>query len=154
MTYALPADMANRLQPRFLYQLSAESGTTPATTIIQTWLDQAYAALNARLGQRYVVPITDASWLLILREHELTGGAWFSWQYRGIGPDDEAAKVYLKNWESCLEWADGVGKGERDLPGCQLRLDTSINDALSPTLTYTSETAHFGPPDSTTWPSP
>jgi len=147
MSYATPTTFVSMLDPAIRSQLSAESGTTQDTTIVQAVLDRASAELDSRIGTRYTTPVTAAVPAAWLAQKEMIGGAWFLYVYRGFSDGTQAAAAAKAAWDDVLRWCADVASGKIELPGATRRADITSSDAIV-TGAWSSNTPVF---TSTAW---
>lgn len=123
MSYSTPTLFAGRIGPRVLAQLSAETGTSVSTSVIQGWLTAASAEIDVRVGNRYTVPVTaPAAAVTQLAGLEEQIAEWFAWVYRGIGDQESAASAAKVGYDAAMKLLDAIASGDIDLTGVLVRV--------------------------------
>ena len=98
------------------------STTNPTDTTVDRWIAEADALINAKVGLRYVTPISNATDLIVIRMISvMLVSARVRRRLNRTGPEGEPAKVKVADTDSkAMKMLDEIIKGLIDLPGSTL----------------------------------
>ena len=151
MSYAKPSDVATRIGPAILLQLSAESGALVRDdAVIQSWLDAASETINGWIGTRYITPVVKATApaerYSQLANWEADIAAYNAYAYRGT---DDSLNPWKARHDSIVSKNEGilmrVASGLMNLVGIPEQSGKNLAPT-GPRAGFTSERPHFTPP--------
>lgn len=122
MSYATNDQLVDFIGEKQLAELTAESGSTPSTTVIDALLLRSSQFIDGYIGGRYALPVTDATALDVLEMHCLNIARWYAWERRAAGQYDRQA---IDAFRASEDWLKRVGAGKADLPGASPRTSSS-----------------------------
>ena len=98
------------------------SSTNPTLTTVERWIAEADQLIDSKVGLRYVVPISNATDLLLIRQISiLIASARVRRRLNRTGPDGEAAKVKVTDTlDQAMKMLNEIVTGKITLPGSTL----------------------------------
>lgn len=99
------------------------ASTNPTSTTVDRWIAEADQLIDSKVGLRYVVPVTNASDLIIARQISIMlVAARVRRRLNRTGPDGETAKVKVSDThDQAMKMLEQIVKGTMDLPNTTLR---------------------------------
>ncbi len=93
------------------------STTNPTDTTVDRWIEEADSVINAKVGLRYVTPVTDENDLIVLRQIAIMlVSARVRRRLNRTGPEGEAAKVKVADTDTkAMKMLDDIVKGSMTL---------------------------------------
>jgi phage gp36-like protein len=141
--YATESELLSMLDQESLDQFTIGPAATQDNVIVWKVLDDASRVIDGYIGGRYVVPVTDAGAITILRPHALAIAKSMFLERRFAGKYDQAAQEARWNAEKFLGM---VAKRSASIAGLE---DRSAGDGTT-TLTAGSNDPVFIDPASAT----
>lgn len=118
MSYCTAAQVADEFNGTITFSAS----TSPTATTVQNWIDEANQLIDAKVGLRYVVPITASNDLITLRTIALyLVSARVRRRLNRIGPEKETSKVKSADTDTiAMKMLNDIVAGLTLLPGSTL----------------------------------
>lgn len=139
MAYAVPGDIQDLIPTQLL---TIGLASQPTTAQVTSWINEASAWIDAAISWKYVVPITDANDLLLLKTITALYVAAKCWNVIGGHGGQEPANgpAMLKEMVQLLAYDQKTGLAHVILRNSLLRtVDTEMIG--TPTSTFTDPTA-------------
>lgn len=111
--YCAIADLESVISDPRMAEYTAEDGTVADTDVLGKVISDSSDEIDRYLGGRYIVPVTDASTITILRPACISICRYKLVGRRSLEAKDDPVRV---EYENAIRWLRDIQKGDASLP--------------------------------------
>lgn len=122
----MPYCTKEQVSDEFNGSITFGTSTNPTDTTVDRWIAEADALIDSKVGLRYLVPVTNATDLLIIRSIAvmLVAARVRKRLNRASSDGETAKKVVSDGWNEAQKMLDQIAKGTMELANTDLRSTT------------------------------